>query len=369
MKNSQVLKYIIILFLGWKVAILFITYFGFSIIPSIDNENNIYIAPNSKDDYWQKWANWDGGHFISIAENGYLPIQTVFFPGYPMLINTFMYLGFSPLWGGLIISNICVIIALFFLFKLISLDFGEKIAKKSIFTLLIFPTSFYLGAVYSESLFLASSLAAFYYARKNNWLLASVLAAISVATRLIGIAVVLGILAEFFLAKKSKLFSKEFFFLVFSLIPLPLYMYYQQVKFGNSLSFLTNESLWDRQASFPWQAVQNSLNYLSIGNFLQFGNGARVLVDLLSFVILAGTFVLFFKKMRKSYRVFYFLALMIPLYSGTLTSFPRYALVIFPFYFTVALLKNELVQKIGIILSLLLLSAYSILFINGFWVT
>jgi Gpi18-like mannosyltransferase len=58
------------------------------------------------------------------------------------------------------------------------MDFDETLVSRAITYLLIFPTTFFFSGVYSESLFLALTVAAFYYARTNRWLLACVLAAL-----------------------------------------------------------------------------------------------------------------------------------------------------------------------------------------------
>src|SRR5579875_483077 len=57
---------------------------------------------------WHSWNQWDTkGHFIVIATQGYANIlDTAFFPLYPILMRGVMFLGFSPLISGLLISNI-----------------------------------------------------------------------------------------------------------------------------------------------------------------------------------------------------------------------------------------------------------------------
>jgi hypothetical protein len=199
MRNLKILEYIFPLFLGWTALLFLLTYFGVSHIPSY-GENRFLEFANSGTNYWIRWANWDGGHFRGIAENGYAnSFQVVFFPLYPLLIKALMFLGINSLSGGLIISYTSSIVALFFLYKLVLIDYREEIAKKAVFLLLIFPTGFYLISVYSESLFLSLAISSIYFARKKNWLLASVLAGLSAATRLAGVGIILGVFLEYFL--------------------------------------------------------------------------------------------------------------------------------------------------------------------------
>lgn len=314
------------------MALLFITFFGLSTFPS----------PTDLD-YWIRWANWDGGHFRGIAENGYLPEQSVFFPLYPMLIKFLMFFNIPSFWGGLIISNIATILSLFFLYKLAG--------KKAVFALLIFPTSFFLGAVYSESLFLAVTLASFYFAQKKAWGLSSIFVSLSIATRLVGLATILAILAEYLLTNK-KIFTRKLFYIFSALLPFWFYIIYLKFKFNNSLIFLTSEGNWNRALTYPWVALQNIFSS----------------TELLFFAVGIISLFIIFQKLKKSYFVFSLVAFLIPLFSGTLLSLPRFLLVIFPIFILFSKVENETVQKFGSFISILLLSLYTFLFIMGFWV-
>lgn len=443
MTNWQILKYCFFLFLGWRVALAFITFFGLSTFPHMIGDG-VIAWPNPNLDYWIRWANWDGGHFRGIAENGYLPIQTVFFPGYPILITILQSFGIHSLWGGLIISNLATIFVLFFLFKIILLDFDEQIAKRAIFALLIFPTSFYLGAVYSEALFLLCALGAFYFARKHNWLLTSVFTAAAVSTRLVGIVLVLAILFDYLLKDNpkfslnslintilkrlllitillnilnylflnlsiqlknfflsgflsslaelifwtfiliffltilefilkninfKKIITKPTFILLLSILPLFLYMYFQKVMYNSPFTFLTNEYLWHRSETLPWEPVIGYFTHLKAVNFLQIGNPARTLTEFLFFIISLVGLIFSLYKLRASYTLFFLLAFITPLFSGTLIAIQRYILVIFPLFILFALIKNEYLQKSLIFFSGFLLAIYAVLFIGSFWVT
>ncbi|MBI2334406.1 hypothetical protein HYU96_01260 [Candidatus Daviesbacteria bacterium] len=141
-KNAAILKYCLMLFLGWRVALLFIAFFGLSVFPQIDPYTQKLSFADATTDYWFRWANWDGGHFRGIVEHCYLPEQTVFFPLYPLLMKVLTFIGLGANWSGLLISHVSAVVALFFLFKLTALDFPEKVAKRAVFALLIFPTSF-----------------------------------------------------------------------------------------------------------------------------------------------------------------------------------------------------------------------------------
>ena len=167
-ENRKIVIYIFVSFLLWRTALLLITFFGISVLPIHFPLEGINIPVNQSIQYWQRWANWDGGHFTGIAAHGYLPIQAVFLPLYPLLIKMVSLFHISIFWSGFLLANFFCVTTLFFLYKLALLEFNERIAKNVIFLFLIFPTSFYLGAVYSESLFLTLVLASFFFFRKKK---------------------------------------------------------------------------------------------------------------------------------------------------------------------------------------------------------
>lgn len=210
--NKKIWEYVLKIFFGWRSILIIVTFFGLSLIAKATMVDYKLDWPSTQTNYWIQWANWDGGHFLGIAENGYLPIQTPFFPLYPLLIYILKFIGIPTLFAGLFITHISTIIALFYLYKLVSLDYSERIAKKTLIALLIFPTSFYLGSVYSEPLFLALTVSAFYYARQGKILTAAALGGLSFATRIIGIATIAGIFIEYLFNNKDALknyFSKN----------------------------------------------------------------------------------------------------------------------------------------------------------------
>lgn len=195
MSNLKIWKLILTYFLGWRLILLFVTFYGLNLLPSTNDL-----------DYFIRWANWDGGHFRGIAENGYLhPFQVAFFPLYPILIKAIMFIGLNSFWAGFLISHLSTLLALFYFYKLLLLDYDLTTAHKGILVLLAFPTSFYLGTVYSEGLFLALVTSSFYYARKNNWILATSLAGLSTITRLVGLAVVVAVASEYFFKNQKSI--------------------------------------------------------------------------------------------------------------------------------------------------------------------
>lgn len=135
------------------------------------------------------WFRWDTTWYLKIAAFGYSPQDGTFafMPLYPWLVRGLGVLTNNYLLAALIISNLACLIALL-LFYEVALGEGKdkRIALQATFFLLLFPTSFFLFAAYTDSLFLALALGAWLAARRGNWLSAGVLAALATLCRLQG---------------------------------------------------------------------------------------------------------------------------------------------------------------------------------------
>lgn len=204
---SKEIKFILCIFIISKFTFLLITLYGLEIIPN--QKPGIFPWYQTESNYITRLANWDGGHYIGIAENGYLPFQVVFFPLYPMLIKTLTFFNIHAFWGAIIISNFSLFAALYYLYKLAEITLPNDSAEKSVLGLIIFPTAFYLGTAYNESVFLALSLAAIYYSEKKQYLISSILAGFSAVTRLLGLGIIFIILIGYLFPNLK--FSIRFF--------------------------------------------------------------------------------------------------------------------------------------------------------------
>lgn len=145
------------------------------------------------------WQRFDALHYQRIADRGYVsPDDTVFPPLYPLLTRlSGTVLGGHSLLGGLLVSNLACLGLFVLLHRLATGEWGRQTAIRAIAFLAIFPTSFFLLAPYSESLFCMLVVAALYKARRGEWLLAGLSAALAVLTRLAGWVLVFPLLYEY----------------------------------------------------------------------------------------------------------------------------------------------------------------------------
>jgi len=153
-------------------------------------------------------SRWDSNWYEELVKNGYMRKQNdtlsniVFFPLYPLLVKvtSFAMTG-SVILAGWIVSCAFLILSGWLMFNFVKKFHSEADPLYAVFLLLIFPTAFFLNAVYTESLFLFLSLATFYFALEKKYFYAGLVGFLAALTRVTGILLFLPILLQFFMAE------------------------------------------------------------------------------------------------------------------------------------------------------------------------
>ncbi|TXH06997.1 MAG: hypothetical protein E6R05_00890 [Candidatus Moraniibacteriota bacterium] len=301
-----------------------------SVVPSFPYYYNLLL--HTKDAAYALWGYFDGVHYLRLIENGYVDIGTqAFFPLYPTLVSLLSRLtGLNAYLSAVAFSLFCLFLALFFLWKLFPL---EKY-RQTIF-LLLFPTSFFFISVYTESLFLLLSLAFFFLLKNEKYSLASVIAALASATRLVG--VFLGLVLVWRLITRCK-DTRPLYIVGLSVVSVSgflLYMYFLWSNFGDPLMFLHVQEMFgaNRSGGEIIMLPQVLYRYLKMiftvdkTSFLY----QRIWFELLFFL---GALWAWYKNLKSASRevsLYVILSLLLPTLTGTLSSIPRYCLVLVPF--------------------------------------
>lgn len=382
------IKYIIVFFLLWRVFLFTPLYVGDKILQYRDNYayTNIwkftkpYQPVNSPLLY--PHANFDGVHYLSIAGDGYIN-NGRFFPLYPLFIRFVSYffgLGKTfaapQFFSALIISNVLFLLSLIVFYKLVRLDFSDSVAKRTILYLLVFPTSFFLGSIYAESLFLLLTFLSFYNGRKGKWLWASFFGALLTATRIVGIAILPALCIELLIQNKRKPL-KSILAQGYSLVLIPLgivsFALFNYHKWGNLFRFVLDQGELSNGRSvnhlvFPLQTVVRYFKIFTTISPTQF-EWWIALLELGTFFFVSILLYVGWKKgLRLSYLVFGLIAFLIPVLSGTFSGLPRYALLVFPIFITLGFIKSPVVKAISIAVSIILLFVLFILFSKGYYI-
>ncbi|MFN2507175.1 MAG: glycosyltransferase family 39 protein [Chthoniobacterales bacterium] len=288
------------------------------------------------------YSRWDAGWYHSIAKQGYSfkpgrQSNTAFFPLYPALmraVHVFIPSDTDSSWflAGVIASNCAFLVALCYLLLLLRMDFDQETSARAVLYLLVFPTAFYFFAVYGESVSLATTVAAFYYARKNNWWLAGAFAGAATLTRSPGVLLGAPLLAEYLGQREFRWRSIRADILSLGLIPACLiaHMLFLRWSVGNVTAIQDAQAAWGSQwgrFSAPWAPLFRLRPHpFTYFDFINVGFAGVMLV----LVVLAAA------RLRLSYGVYAVTGFWFITSWGTYESMPRYVIVLFPAFLILA---------------------------------
>ena len=316
------------------------------------------------------WSHWDGEHYMRLARSGYLNepdnVSPAFFPLYSLLIRSFTELFGGPvapgtlsLWG-VILSLVALPFALYFVYQITENGWGERAARGAVLTLAFFPTTFFLNAAYTESLFLALSAGAIWAAMvRKDLLLACVLAGLATATRNVGIFLLVPLAYEWL--RNAEYYRWRVGYLVLAPSGLAAYMGYLWWRFGEPLLFYTEQEDWNREASGPFETLMSSLERSREGlrwalNPATEGSSAAQILDrivltgnaqnLFLLTLAVVVIILGLRTLPLGLSAYAFLVAVVPAFFGTpdnpLMGVSRYVLVAFPVFVVLGvLLKNR----------------------------
>lgn len=377
MKNWSDLKFTIFIFILWEFFLYIVSIISLKLPLAGRNFFGGGLENYTNNPLVMGWANFDGEHYLSISQIGYKGLEQAFFPVYPMLIHFLSFPFGNNLLAstilGLIISNTAIFLSLIFLQKLISMDYSKDIVRMSAIALLIFPTSFYFHAVYSESLFLLLAILGFWLIRKNSLQLASAVGAISSATRIFGILLLPSFVIE--LWQQKKLFSLNSLWLLLTPLGFLIYIYYQWVTAGDPLAFYHLQKIVGPQhESGVTLLPQVYFRYINMLLTVSYENPIFQAI-ILEFFVGAVFFILpiygYFRKVRVSYLFYALIGFLLPTIQGSFSSIPRYILVFFPSFLILSIFIRSLplfLRIVIMVLSISWLAFETILFLRGYWV-
>ncbi len=371
---------ILALFLVTRLALMTVTYFGYILLTAPKYSN----APVDTVTFFSLWNHWDATRYLAIAQHGYTTMNDfAFFPLFPLLVALFSYpLGsWSYLLVGTLVSNGALLAALFVLYQLVLEPFGERVGRRTLLYLCIFPTALFFFAAYNESLFLLLTASTFLALRSQKWWLAGILGLLAALTRSSGIFLVVPYLYELWLVRENILSSvKNSASGIAPVLFIPLgtaaYAWYCWYATGNPLAFASVQIHWARQFSWPWQGIWQALFEVfwnqPFGSFFE----VHTLLDLsatLSFLVLT---ILGWRILRRSYVLWTIALLFFTSLSpslgqhGALISNQRFVLELFPCFITLAILgvKHPRLHQAILIAFPPLLAILSLIFVMNFWI-
>lgn len=291
--------------------------------------------------WFDMWNVWDTSWYLGIASSGYSTAMNsvnmanyAFFPLYPMAMRLVALIIGDFYVAGLLVSNVCLLVACIYIYRLVRLDSDEPTARRAIKYLIVFPTAFILSGVFTESTFLALSIACFYYARKGNWIFSGTLGFLTALTRPYGAVIALPMAYEYLRSGDFKLKNVRPNALCLLLPPMGLALFsaYNHYLTGDFLAFAHVQSAWGGHIVNP---ATELLARLSSSN-------GDVLFEALFTLVSLALLIAFIKKINLSYFTYGLLLILIPLSTPTSSwSMARYILIVFPLYIILARLGEN----------------------------
>ena len=372
-------------------------------------------------------ARWDAAWYLVIARYGYRPelgaytaSRTAFFPLYPLGLRAIAWLGIPPVLAGVLLSLAAFSLALYGIHRLTTLELGRNAraslsrgrvadaARLAVLVTALAPMAFFFSAVYSESLYLALSVALFWSARQGRWMWVGVLGALAGATRSTGLVLALPAVMIYlygpredrpldFTAERRSRVARRYRLrrdaLWLGLLPVGAIVYGACLGLsgGDAIAPFKAEGVWGRHFAGPYVGVWDGVKAAFEGarQLLSFqrhhvyfpaaGGSPSVSAShnlmLLAFLLAAiPALVGVMRRLPLAYGVYVIAALALPLSypvsSQPLMSLPRFLVVLFPLgiWLGAWLAEHPRAQRPALALSAVLMMVFVAQFATWHWV-
>jgi len=352
------------------------------------------------------WFRFDGNWYELIATQGYwfngptVQSPVAFFPGYPMVLRGLHVLGIPVELAATLVTIAAGAGVSIAILRWMRDRLDPRTARIALITFLLYPYAFFLmGASYGDALFLVAAIGAFLLLEGDHPIWAGVAGAVATATRPVGIAVVVGLIAVTLwrraaVTRRGRRPSIDWRRLrradagvLLSIGGIVGYMIFLGVRFGHPLAFdeVQQSPGWDQGTGprtwfkITWfQQIKNLPGWF--GDWLHHGDAATFeKVQYAVTVILQGLFVLGFlalavmvwRRFGWGYGLYCFAMLVIALvgtkdFQGT----GRYLLATFPCFgvLAVVLSQHRALRWTWWIMSAAMLLLWSFAFGRGYYV-
>ncbi len=350
------------------------------ILPLINKKQPIYPGPaisQLPNMFWLMWYHFDSGFYLSIAQGGYWDAASLkhmsnwaFFPLYPVLMHM-LGLPFGESitalqLAGLAISLLATVVTGIYLYKITVFELNPTAGILAVCFLALFPTSFYLTAIYPESLALALTLACVYYARLHRWWLSGLCGGLAALTHPQGVFLVIVVAWEYWQALADQwepmhpgqgiiahvqewcrsrfvglMRSLEDWrtwrgFVALLLIPIGLGIFcvYGKWQVNTFLPFEEVEKNgWGRTFSNPILLILHMLHHPQPASPYDWNFYGLSMTAVIVFLLLL---IPIFRKLPAMYGIFSLVFMLMPLTVGETNSITRFYLGIFPVYMLLA---------------------------------
>lgn len=294
------------------------------------------------------WQRFDVNWYLAIAQNGYGSVSgDVHFPPlYPVLTRLLSIIFRNDFISALIISQF----ALYFMVKLLYDLFTEwgddRLARRALFFLLIFPTSFFFFSAYTEALFMIFAILCLKAVQNMKWYWAGFWVFCAILVRLQGVALIVPLVWSLL---QTRLRNVRFVDLLFAglgpAVAIGVYLLIRAKGGDSSVVPFTETNLHARIVP-PWENLIYSVQYIFDGLA-----GYIDIFNLVTLILFSALLVVYWKKFPLEYGLFSAASIVVLIMrlvdTQPLNSMIRYLLTIFPVFYVFGMLaENKWVNRL-----------------------
>ncbi len=323
------------------------------------------------------WSRWDAVHYLNLAQNGYQAtgdarFLIIFYPLFPWLTRLVALVFGNYIVSGMIVAGVASVAAALLLQELILLDHSKVIARRAVWFMFIFPTSYVFHVPYSESVLMTLAIASFLAARNERWMWAGILGALACLSRVNGLILVPALLVEagsqYWTTRRLRW---DWLWIGVVAAGIAGYLLLNYHVHGNPFIFMTyRREHWFQILSWPWTGIEGKITAA-----LHFAGTAGeswviVVVQEVLFIALGlAATVWAWIKLRPSYAVWMTGNWLLFTSTTFLLGVPRFTMVMFPLYLIFSKLSaNRLWYWAITVWSLLYLALFTGLYVEGHFV-
>lgn len=318
----------------------------------------------------------DSWWFKNIVEHGYMqrvlsddPIRVgqanwAFFPLFPLLTKFVTLLGFSTAIAAIIVNQLFLLLALIVSYRIGLNLFSRQIALLLPLSIAVSPANIWFIAAYSDMSYLFISLLAFYCLSQRNYWWFVWWGFLLALTRFTGFLLIIPLIISYY--RSGNLFTITKIWrlllqcgLIFS--GLGVFMLVLYLAMGDALAFYHIQSAWGhlgtswfKEPLQSWLATWHS----GVGH-------DRLFLALVPLWLIILVWDKYYEE-----AAFAAVCLLAPLAAGSLWSYSRYVLGIYPFYLAIAVIarKNYIVGILLLLIAAFISAGYWTTWLNDGWV-
>lgn len=307
------------------------------------------------------WEREDALWYEKIAVRGYgTEGSSAFFPLLPLLMRAANIVTGNIALAGVLVGSVAAAVAFALLYRLVQAEYDGTTAGRTVAYIALFPTAFFLYAAYTESLFLALAVGAFWAARRDRWPLVIGLAGLAGLTKVQGALLGLPLAVEYLQQRPWRPWQSGFaarhwttFLAVAAAGAAGTAAFFAYLTWGlhDPVSWFTRESLqWQQRTTWPGETLGTALQKVIAQR--------QLTINIFDLAVLLGFTALTVAayRLRPSYGL-YAASILLSSWFHVRADFPlvsvsRYVLVAFPCFLVLALWAGRRARwvHLGIIL-------------------